>query len=93
MNKIEKLGICINLLSIEHGKICRKYNEIDDIINEDVTLTARKFKNLDKKRSSLLENSEALELGILILANELGFAKRAEKRDKEMMKIEKEFLT
>ena len=73
MNKAEKLRICIKLLCVEYEKARKKFNEINTTIEEDFTLTERKFNTLDKKRSFLQENLEALEFGILSLYDDMKY--------------------
>lgn len=80
MKKTEILDICINILSAEVEKIAKKYTEIDNRINEDITLTPKKFDTLDKKRSKLQENMQILYYGINTLENEKYIQKRIEER-------------
>ena len=55
----------------EFEKANKKYAELDNRINEDYTLTEKRFNTLDKKRSSIQENIETLEYGIAVLSEEL----------------------
>ncbi len=80
MKKSEKLDICINILQAEVEKIEKKYTEIDNRINEDYTLSEKKFETLDKKRSNLQENMEILYFGIHTLENEKSIQKHIEER-------------
>ena len=75
----KSLEICINLLCAERDKAQKKLDDIDLILNEDVTITEKQFERLDKKRGVLIDNIDAITYGIRKLNDDLVFKKRTKK--------------
>lgn len=77
--QIKALEICINLLCAERDKAQKKLDDIDLILNEDVTLSEMKFERLDKKRGLLIENIDTITYGIRSLNDDLIMKKHTKK--------------